>query len=161
MVPKSIKSLGYTLGAATLLSACTVGPQYKGAPDAHLNEFHNAAAVAARQTAAPTGSAVADPSVPGGGSSPGRSVAPAPALETWWSGFQDPALTRIVERALAQNLDLQAALARVDQARAAAREAGAQLLPSGEATASATHLHQSLTGPIGSIARNLPGYDRN
>jgi hypothetical protein len=40
-------------------------------------------------------------------------------------GFGDPVLTSVVERALEQNLDLAAALARVDQARAAARGAGA------------------------------------
>src|SRR6202000_1591652 len=82
-------------------------------------------------------------------------------IETWWTGFQDPALTRIVERALEQNLDLAAAIARVDQARAVAREAGAQLLPSGAATASVPPIRQSLNSPIGAIGRHLPGYDRN
>ena len=128
--------LGVVLSAA--LAGCEVGPRYEGPPDTHLTNFHNGTAVAARQ-------------VDGA----------SPALETWWDGFQDPALTRIIERALAQNLDLQQAIARVDQARAVAREAGAKLLPSGSANASATHLHQSLTGPIGSIARHLPGYDRD
>jgi len=128
--------LGVVLSVA--LAGCEVGPRYEGPPDTHLTNFHNGTAMAARQ-------------VDGA----------SPALETWWDGFQDPALTRIIERALAQNLDLQQAIARVDQARAVAREAGANLLPSGSANASATRLHQSLNGPLGSIARNSPGYDRD
>jgi outer membrane protein TolC len=87
--------------------------------------------------------------------------APAPPVETWWTGFRDPVLIRIVDRALAQNLDLAAAIARVGQARAVARESGAQLLPTGAATGSVTPLRQSLNSPIGAIGRDLPGYDRN
>jgi NodT family efflux transporter outer membrane factor (OMF) lipoprotein len=85
----------------------------------------------------------------------------ADALDTWWTGFDDPALTRIVERALGQNLDLAAAVARVDQARAAAREAGTRLSPQGELGSAVEQLHQSLTGPIGAIAHDLPGYHRD
>ena len=51
--------------------------------------------------------------------------ASAPALDTWWEGFGDPELTRILQRALDQNLDLAASLTRVEQARATAKEAGA------------------------------------
>ena len=57
----------------------------------------------------------------------------APPLDTWWEGFGDPELTRIVQRALDQNLDLAASLTRVEQARAAAK--GAKLKPSGALSA--------------------------
>ena len=70
-------------------------------------------------------------------------------------------LSRIVQRARAQNLDLAAALARVQQARAAAREAGAQLLPTFDLNGQATRIHQSLESPIGQIASHLPGFNRN
>jgi len=126
------------LGLALALAGCVVGPQYKGAPSAHLMDLHNVPAVAARQT-----------------------DIPPPPVETWWTGFRDPVLTRIVERALAQNLDLAAAVARVEQARAVAREAGAQWLPTGAAVGSVTPLRQSLNSPIGAIGRHLPGYERN
>jgi len=36
--------------------------------------------------------------------------APAPPLDTWWEGFGDRELTRIVQRALDQNLDLAASV---------------------------------------------------
>jgi len=129
-------ALGLTVAA--LAAGCTVGPQYKGPPATKLTDFHNSATIEQRRT-----------------------ELPAPAIETWWNGFHDPALIQIVDRALAQNLDLAAAIARVDQARQAAREAGAQLLPSGTATGSVSPLRQSLNSPIGAVARNFPGYDRN
>jgi len=55
---------------------------------------------------------------------------PSAAIEAdWWRGFGDPALTALVERALARNTDVAIAAARVDEARALARLAQAQQLP--------------------------------
>src|SRR5882672_662066 len=119
------------------VSACAVGPSYR-APATTLEGFHSAAALKARPTSAP-----------------------ALALETWWVGFNDSMLSRTVRRARDQNLDLAAALARVQQARAAAREAGAQLLPTIDLNGQATRIHQSLESPTGQIASHLPGFTRN
>jgi NodT family efflux transporter outer membrane factor (OMF) lipoprotein len=119
------------------VSGCAVGPSYR-APATTLEGFHSAAALKARPTSAP-----------------------APALETWWDGFNDPMLSRTVQRARDQNLDLAAALARVQQARAAAREAGAQLVPTIDLNGQATRIHQSLESPTGQIASHLPGFNRN
>jgi NodT family efflux transporter outer membrane factor (OMF) lipoprotein len=47
----------------------------------------------------------------------------------WWSSFDDPHLTRLVEIALERNTDLQAAAARLERAQAEARIAGADLEP--------------------------------
>ncbi len=47
----------------------------------------------------------------------------------WWSAFPDPVLPGLVEEALAANHDLHAAAARLEQAQAAARVAGADLRP--------------------------------
>ena len=119
------------------VSGCAVGPSYRKPPTT-LEKFHSANAVETRPTSAP-----------------------APALETWWEGFNDPVLSRLVQRARDQNLDLAAALARVQQARAAAREAGAQLLPTFDLNGQATRIHQSLESPTGQIASHLPGFNRN
>ena len=119
------------------MSGCAVGPSYRR-PATTLEDFHSVGAHAADPTRAP-----------------------APALEAWWDDFNDPMLSRIVQRARDQNLDLAAALARVQQARAAAREAGAQLLPTVDLDGQATRIHQSLESPTGQIASQLPGYDRN
>ncbi len=117
------------------LAACEVGPDY-AAPKTELVAFHNAAAVDTRQGA------------------------PAPALDSWWTGFNDPALTRIVQRALDQNLDLAAALGRVAEARAAAASAGAELLPTVDADGQAAYLKQSVESPFGKLASQFPGYSR-
>src|SRR6185312_14362424 len=126
------------LAAALGATGCEVGPQYQGPPAQKLAELHNIAIVDSRQTGTP-----------------------APQIQTWWMGFNDPELTHILDRALAQNLDIAAAMARVEQARAAARAAGAQLLPTLDASGSATPLRQSVNSPVGAIARHLPGYERN
>src|SRR5256884_10804 len=119
------------------MSGCAVGPSYRR-PAATLENFHSVGAHAAHPTRAP-----------------------APALEAWWDGFNDPMLSRIVQQARDQNLDLAAALARVQQARAAAREAGAQLWPTFDVNGQATRIHYSLESPVGQIASPLPGFNRN
>lgn len=47
----------------------------------------------------------------------------------WWALFKDPVLDDLVTQALANNADVRQAVARVEQAEAAAREAGAALFP--------------------------------
>jgi multidrug efflux system outer membrane protein len=53
----------------------------------------------------------------------------------WWKGFKSNELNSFVSAALEGNTDLRAALARIDQARATAKIAGAPLLPSVDASA--------------------------
>jgi NodT family efflux transporter outer membrane factor (OMF) lipoprotein len=117
-------------------AGCAVGPDYRPAPIS-LGAFHNASAVRDMNRASP-----------------------APPLDQWWSGFHDPLLTQIVERALEQNLDLAAAVARIDQARAVAHGAGAALYPAAAVTGQAAQIRYSLESPIGT-ARDLGGFDRN
>lgn len=82
------------------------------------------------------------------------------SLDTWWNGFNDPVLTTIVQRVLDQNLDMAASVARVEQARAAASFAGAELLPQGSAYADVGKQRQSLESPLGKIGSKFPGYTR-
>jgi NodT family efflux transporter outer membrane factor (OMF) lipoprotein len=128
-------SLALALSAS--LSGCAVGPKYQR-PTVKLQPFHNTPSVEARTTSFP-----------------------APSLDQWWTGFRDPELTRIVNRALEQNLDLAAAITRVQQARAAAQGAGARRMPSGNLYASTTTLSQSTESMTGRAASPLPGYDRH
>jgi NodT family efflux transporter outer membrane factor (OMF) lipoprotein len=124
--------------ASLLFVGCAVGPSYKGPPQLALRGYHNQTLIESR-----------------------TAVTAAPVLDTWWSGFSDAALTRIVQRALDQNLELAAALTRVHHAREVAREAGARKLPSADVEAEVTPLEQSLYSPIGAIGQHLPGYKRN
>jgi NodT family efflux transporter outer membrane factor (OMF) lipoprotein len=125
--------IGLTVSA--ILAACAVGPNYNRPKD-ELAPFHN------------------NPTV-GAGGQQGQA-----SLDQWWAGFNDPMLTKVVQRALSQNLDLAASIARVQQARAAAYGAGAALLPSADLDASATYERQSTRGALGSIASTVPGYSR-
>nr|WP_314364375.1 efflux transporter outer membrane subunit [uncultured Achromobacter sp.] len=50
-------------------------------------------------------------------------------LRTWWRGFQDPLLDRLVEQTLAHNQDLDIALARLRQARAERVQIASAALP--------------------------------
>lgn len=59
-----------------------------------------------------------------------------PVDADWWKLFNDPVLTSLETRASRQNLDLQAAQARIGQSRAKLRIAGADLFPSIGANAS-------------------------
>jgi NodT family efflux transporter outer membrane factor (OMF) lipoprotein len=81
-------------------------------------------------------------------------------LVNWWRSFNDPLLASLVDRALAQNLDLQQASSRVVQARAALRHANADLLPSGQVSGQASENYQSTQSPQGRIASALPGFQR-
>lgn len=118
------------------LGGCEVGPDYKP-PETELAPFHNVPAAGAQTKGA------------------------APSLDRWWTGFNDPALEKVVSRALAQNLDLAAAFARVQQARAAAGEAEAELFPTVDADATATGENISERGPLGSILKDEPGFHRD
>jgi outer membrane protein, multidrug efflux system len=58
----------------------------------------------------------------------GKADAP-PSLD-WWRGFRSAELTQLIEEAQTVNLDIAAAVSRIVQADAQARQAGAALLPS-------------------------------
>jgi multidrug efflux system outer membrane protein len=63
-----------------------------------------------------------------GGTAWTRDPAPAPQ-GTWWQAFADPTLDALIERASSANTSVQAAAARLAQARAVLRAADAERLP--------------------------------
>ena len=85
------------LTAVFALTGCAVGPDYLR-PTASLPTAYTEAAPAATQSQVET---------------------------AWWTHFQDPILNDLVDQALNKNADIRIALARVEQAAAAARESGA------------------------------------
>jgi NodT family efflux transporter outer membrane factor (OMF) lipoprotein len=96
---------------ALLLAGCTVGPNYQRPELSVAAEFAEAA--------------------PGALSSDAE-------LACWWKAFGDPQLDELVDRALAQNLDVETAAARISEARARERVAGAADEPQVAAQASVT-----------------------
>lgn len=75
---------------------------------------------------------------------PAAAEASVPPLD-WWRGFRSRELTEIIEEARAANLDIAAAVARIVQADATARIAGAPLLPLIDFNGNGTHSQQSKT----------------
>lgn len=65
---------------------------------------------------------------------------PEPVAESsWWTRFEDPALTQLVESALRSNLDLREAVTRVEAARAIRSEVRQSSLPTGAVAVANTH----------------------
>jgi outer membrane protein, multidrug efflux system len=105
-------ALGRPLGLlllGALLAGCALGPRYPGPP--------------------------AVPAAGGSFPTPPQGVTSAAPADRWWEDLDDPLLARLIARALADNPDLASAEARVQQARAAARVAGAAFYPVVNATA--------------------------
>lgn len=68
-----------------------------------------------------------------------------PAISAvWWHGFGSPVLDRLIADAQLNNLDIQAAIARVREADQLVRVAGAPLLPAVTLNATAQYTHQGV-----------------
>ena len=89
-----------------LLAGCTAGPDYAGPPEILSADTGH------RFVRAGEDVGVMDP-----------------ALAEWWVLLDDPELTRLVETALSENPSLQAAQARIAQARASVRQDRAGRMP--------------------------------
>ena len=73
--------------------------------------------------------------------------------EDWWRGFNSPELDTLIEQAQAQNFDIVAAVARVRQADAVVRIAGAPLLPNVTTTAGASWQQVGATRGFSGVTR--------
>ena len=107
-----------------------------------------------------SGSAYRAPALPVADAWKAAAAVPRPAAGAWWKGYGDPVLDALVEQALAGNPDVDVALARVEQARAAAGMAKAGQLPSANITGSLARSQQSLDDGLGRLSRYVPGFGR-
>jgi len=89
-----------------------------------------------------------------------RAHAALPKLD-WWRSFHSRELTSIIEQAQSANLDIAAAVARIVQADAQARIAGAPLLPAIDFNGDATHLRTSQSTTAGGTPGSLGGSERD
>ncbi len=106
---------------STLLAACAVGPEYRSPPPID------------------TGT---------GWTEPVTTTAAPPGLARWWSALGDPVLERLIDTALAENLDLRLAEARIDEARALRDRVAGHQAPVLAAGASVNRRRQSENGPL-------------
>jgi len=82
---------------------------------------------------------------------------PAPVdTAPWWTMFHDPVLDALEAKALAGNLSLEQALARIDQATASQKAAQAAQLPAALLDATAARQMQSLNSGFGELSRYAP-----
>lgn len=138
---RQARGLAAMLAVCTALTGCTVGPDFKP-PHAEVPaNWHDLQAPA---SAASGASAASTP----GASAPSSPVTSADPDPRWWRVFGDPLLDRLVERAAHDNLDVQAAVLRIAQARAQVRAAAAQGLPNVRASASYQREQLGLKGLI-------------
>jgi multidrug efflux system outer membrane protein len=68
-------------------------------------------------------------------------------LERWWTTFNEPPLTALIDEALANNLDLQVAMARIDAARSQVTLARSNLYPTVNVGFDAGRARVSRVGP--------------
>lgn len=78
----------------------------------------------------------------------------------WWRQFHEPRLDRLVDAALAANLDIESAAARLQEAAAATRSARAASLPSISVGGTAAIEQQSLNDPATRNFSRIPGFQR-
>src|SRR5690606_9188762 len=69
-------------------------------------------------------------------------------LARWWLALGDPELARLIDTALAENLDLHQADARIDEARALRDRVAGNRAPTIDAVASVNRRRQSENGPL-------------
>ena len=92
----------------------------------------------------------------------GEWIAPAPTAPvdlTWWHSLNDPTLDELMQTALAHNLDVKGAEARLREARASRDAVGGRRLPQLDASGSATRNAWSENGPI--PVQRVPGFERD
>lgn len=80
--------------------------------------------------------------------------ATTPLVASWWTLFQDPRLNDLVRLAQENNADIKQAVARIEEAEAAAREVGAETLPSVNLDARATRTRVTQSGPFPVFGEN-------
>lgn len=120
--------------AALLLSSAAVAAPY--APPA---------------LAVPAGFRNADPALP---------AAAVAVTDRWWQSFGDARLNHMVETALAGNLDIAAAAARLEAASAGVKAAKGAILPSLGLDGSAGIQQLSVEDQQGQLTSKIPGFER-
>lgn len=131
--PRVTRLRAALLASATILSGCVMGPDFR------------------RPEATPPPSWAGAASAPA--DLPSKPVARAFDGRRWWSVFRDPVLDGLVDEAVRQNLDLQTAALRIEEARAQRGAAAARGRPAvsgsgigGRQRASRNGLAGALTG---------------
>ncbi|KVP06433.1 hypothetical protein WJ83_04325 [Burkholderia ubonensis] len=120
------------LATSLALAACAVGPDYERPASVVSARFARDESQAMQHDAAPAGTS-----------------ADADADAAFWRGFGDPALTRLIDAALAANQDLQLAVSRYDASNALLRETRFDQIPTITASGQIGHRLTSKDQAVG------------
>lgn len=96
-----------------------------------------------------------DTRLPAAFEAPVSAPADAVALDTWWTAFNDPQLTALVEQALAASPDARTAAARLNEARATRSGALTNFFPQGNIRGAGSRTESKL---IDGAQINVPGF---
>jgi outer membrane protein, multidrug efflux system len=99
------------------------------------------------------------PELPEGWSAPLPHEGKAESLAQWWAQFEDPQLLKLIDTTQQYNGDLAQAAARIDEARANMRIAGAAAYPSVTGSGRATRQSSLVPFPTGTISSTSLGFD--
>lgn len=123
---RRLKPTGLALGLIVVITACvTVGPDYEEPDTAVPDQWYTTATEGLEHGDAP--------------------------LQTWWTAFDDPTLNELIDRAATANLQLEAAVYRLEEARALRGVAASQRKPNAVLDASATRSEPSDVGVLGDL----------
>ena len=118
--PLSLTPLLTLLASVCALSACTVGPDYAGAPQVAPDAAHAANFVR----------------------TPAAGIVSTRAPSQWWLSLNDPQLNTLIDAALAHNPDVHAAQARLREARAQLQHQKANGMPTASFDAAALRMRE-------------------
>ena len=127
---RRLRPLGLALSCVLLTACAAVGPDYREPPPVDIGS---------------------------GWTLPLASESQSADLARWWSALDDPILDRLMGTALAQNLDLRQAAARIDEARALRDRVAGDQMPTVSAGTSVNRRGQSKNGPL--PVGSIPGMD--
>ncbi len=128
--PGRLAALTAVLGAAVLPGACSLAPRYVAPAAPKVDHF-----------------------VEAGGWMPAHPADGGPRGD-WWTAFHEPTLDDLERRLSRSNPDLQAAVARLSEARAVALSARSAEYPTLDADASATRERSSANSPLANLLGN-------
>lgn len=141
---ETLRALATALAIAA--AGCTVGPDY--APPAADTPAHWPTA--------------ADAPLPAEHPPASQTAEAGGDLRHWWANFHDPVLSSLIERSLAANLDLRAAVLRIEEARAQRAVVASAYWPTVSANAGYARSELSQTTSTGALfsalgANKIPG----
>jgi multidrug efflux system outer membrane protein len=147
----------WSIAVITVLCAgCAVGPDFVRPAAKTPIHWSEKATSAPATVSGHDGTPAPDTSAPA--VMPASLISEQPSQLAWWSGFNDPMLSSLIERAVSSNLDLRAAVLRIEESRAQRDISAASWWPNLSTDASFTRQRFSQNTPTGSLFNSIGAF---